>query len=79
MAQKQVEIQKLLEQKKEKEYSMSELEKLLFIQPTQARVNNPLSETMKSLEKELNRDIYLNDKEFLIKERKEKKNIVQQK
>ena len=28
---------------------------------------------MKSLEKELNRDIYLNDKEFLIKERKEKK------
>ena len=28
---------------------------------------------MKSLEKELNRDIYSNDKEFLIKERKEKK------
>ena len=28
---------------------------------------------MKSLEKELSRDIYLNDKEFLIKERKEKK------
>ena len=28
---------------------------------------------MKSLEKELNRDIYLNDKEFQIKERKEKK------
>ena len=74
MAQKQVEIQKLLEQKKEKEYSMSELEKLLFIQPTPtAKVNNPLSETMKSLEKELNRDIYSNDKEFLIRERKEKK------
>ena len=53
---------------------MSELEKLLFIQPTQtAKVNNPLSETMKSLEKELNRDIYLNDKELLIRERKEKK------
>ena len=76
MAQKQVEIQKLLEQKKEKEYSMSELEKLLFIQPTPtAKVNNPLSETMKSLEKELNRDIYSNDKEFLIRERKEKKKI----
>ena len=74
MAQKQVEIQKLLEQKKEKEYSMSELEKLLFMQPTQTvKVNNPLSETMKSLEKELNRDIYSSDKEFLIKERKEKK------
>ena len=75
MAQKQVEIQKLLEQKKEKEYSMSEIEKLLFIQnqPTQTIVQNPLSETMKSLEKELSRDIYLNDKEFLIKERKEKK------
>ena len=74
MAQKQVEIQKLLEQKKEKEYSMSELEKLLFMQPTQTvKVNNPLSETMKSLEKELNRDIYSNDKEFLIRERKEKK------
>ena len=28
---------------------------------------------MKSLEKELNRDIYSSDKEFLIKERKEKK------
>ena len=74
MAQKQVEIRKLLEEKKEKEYTMSELEKLLFIQPTPtAKVNNPLSETMKSLEKELNRDIYSNDKEFLIRERKEKK------
>ena len=74
MAQKQVEIRKLLEEKKEKEYTMSELEKLLFIQPTPtAKVNNPLSETMKSLEKELNRDIYSSDKEFLIKERKEKK------
>ena len=74
MAQKQVEIRKLLEEKKEKEYTMSELEKLLFIQPTPtAKVNNPLSETMKSLEKELNRDIYSSDKEFQIKERKEKK------
>ena len=74
MAQKQVEIRKLLEEKKEKEYTMSELEKLLFIQPTPtAKVNNPLSETMKSLEKELNRDIYSSDKEFLIKERKKKK------
>ena len=73
MAQKQVEIRKLLEEKKEKEYSMSELEKLLFIQPTPTtEVKNPLSQTIKSLEKELNRDIYLNDKEFL-RERKEKK------
>ena len=72
MAQKQIEIQKLLEQKKGKEYSMNDLEQLLMSQHPIAE-KNPLSETMKSLEKELNRDIYLDDKDFKNIERKEKK------
>ena len=72
MAQKQVEIQKLLEQKKEREYSMNDLEQLLLTQLTMT-VRNPLSETMKSLEKELNQNIYLDDKELTNNERKQKK------
>ena len=69
MAQKQIEIQKILEQKKE-DYPMNNLNQI-FYNPTM--IENPLSETMKSLERELSRDIYLDDKELLKKERKEKK------
>ena len=72
MTQKQVELQKLIsmEQKREKEFSKKELMELLT--PTQM-ANYPLSETVKSLEKELNLDIYLDDKDLKKQEKKEKK------
>ena len=72
MTQKQVELQKLIsmEQKREKEFSKKELMELLT--PTQTAVY-PLAETMKSLEKELNLDIYLDDKDLKKQEKKEKK------
>ena len=72
MTQKQVELQKLIsmEQKREKEFSKKELIELLT--PTQTTAY-PLAETMKSLEKELNLDIYLDDKDLKKQEKKEKK------
>ena len=72
MTQKQVELQKLIsmEQKREKEFSKKELMELLT--PTQT-TSYPLSETMKSLEKELNLDIFSDDKDLKKQEKKEKK------
>ena len=66
MTQKQIELQKLIlmEQEREKEWSKKELNQLLTATKT-----NPLSETMKSLEKELNQDIFSDDKDL----KKEKK------
>ena len=71
MTQQQVELQKLIlmEQKREKERLTKESNQLLKAQA----ISNPLSETMKSLEKELNLDIFLNDKDFKKEEKKEKK------
>ena len=79
MTQKQVELQKLisLEQKREKEHLMNDFDQLLMSQPTKQNLTTtkkyPLSETMKSLEKELNLDIYLSDKDLKKQEKKEKK------
>ena len=72
MTQKQLELQKLIsmEQKREKEFSKKELMELLT--PTQT-TSYPLSETMKSLEKELNLDIFSDDKDLKKQEKKEKK------
>ena len=72
MTQKQLELQKLvsMEQKREKEFSKKELMELLT--PTQT-TNYPLSEAMKSLEKELNLDIFSDDKDLEKQEKKEKK------
>ena len=63
MAQKQVELQKLIlmEQEREKEQATMELNQLLTTTKT---TTYPLSETMKSLEKELNLDIFLSDKDL---------------
>ena len=63
MAQKQVELQKLIlmEQEREKEQAKMELNQLLTTTKT---TTYPLSETMKSLEKELNLDIFLSDKDL---------------
>ena len=74
MAQKQLELQKLIlmEQQREKERSKKELNQLLT--PTKT-MTFPLSETMKSLEKELSLDIFSDDKDL----KKEKKNIAQRK
>ena len=72
MTQKQIELQKLIsmEQEREKEFSKKELMELLA--PTQT-TTFPLEKTMKSLEKELNLDIYLDDKDLKKQEKKEKK------
>ena len=79
MTQKQVELQKLIsmEQKREKEY-LNELDQLFLTQPTENQnlstaKKYPLSETVKSLEKELNLDIYLSDKDLKKKDKMEKK------
>ena len=74
MAQKQLELQKLIlmEQQREKERSKKELNQLLT--PTKT-MTFPLSGTMKSLEKELSLDIFSDDKDL----KKEKKNIAQRK
>ena len=70
MAQKQVELQKLIlmEQEREKEQATMELNQLLTTTKT---TTYPLSETMKSLEKELNLDIFLSDKDL----KKQKKKV----
>ena len=69
MAQKQVELQKLIlmEQEREKEQATMELNQLLTTTKT---TTYPLSETMKSLEKELNLDIFLSDKDLKKKKKK---------
>ena len=74
MTQKQIELQKLIlmEQEREKERAKKELNQLLT--PTKT-TTYPLSETMKSLEKELNQDIFSNDKDL----KKEKKNTARRK
>ena len=68
MAQKQLELQKLIlmEQEREKERKKKEMNQLLT--PTKT-MTYPLSETMKSLEKELSLDIFSDDKDL----KKEKK------
>ena len=57
---------------REKERAKKELNQLLT--PTKT-TTYPLSETMKSLEKELNQDIFSNDKDL----KKEKKNTARRK
>ena len=73
MTQKQLELQKLIsmEQLREKERSKKELNQLLT--ETKTTTSYPLSETMKSLEKELNLNIFSDDKDIKNQEKKEKK------
>ena len=75
MTQKQVELQKLIlmEQEREKKEQLTTVANQSII--PKKTMNFPLSETMNSLEKELNLDIFLSDKDL----KKEKKSIVQQK
>ena len=64
MTQRQVDLQRLLEMEQQQQYQKEEV-----------IIKNPLAETMKSLEKELNLDIYLDNKD----KKKIRKNIVRQK
>ena len=59
MTQRQVDLQRLLEMEQQQQYQKEEV-----------IIQNPLAETMKSLEKELNLDIYLDNKD--IKKNKKK-------
>ena len=59
MTQRQVDLQRLLEMEQQQQYQKEEV-----------IIQNPLAETMKLLEKELNLDIYLDDKD--IKKNKKK-------
>ena len=54
MTQQQVDLQKLLMLEQQGDYQ--DLEKIL-----ETNIQNPLVETVKSLERELNQDIYSND------------------
>ena len=53
MTQRQVDLQRLLEMEQQQQYQKEEV-----------IIQNPLAETMKLLEKELNLDIYLDDKDI---------------
>ena len=69
MTQKQVELQKLIlmEQEREKKDQMNLKTNQII---PKKMMNYPLSETMKSLEKELNLDIFLDDKDLKKKKKK---------
>ena len=66
MTQKQVDLQKLLEMEQQGHYQDFQLEEKTAV----VNIQDPLAETMKSLERELNLDIYSSDNNIQKKKKK---------
>ena len=77
MTQRQIELQKLISMEQEKDKNrLMDLDQIFMMSQANNQIQNktnPLSQTIASLEKELNQDIYLDDKDLKKKEKKEKK------
>ena len=78
MTQRQVDLQRLIELEQQRHYQ--DLQEKSEIKETLKNIQNPLQETMNSLEKDLNLDIFLSDKDFAKKKIKRKlRSIVRRK